>query len=66
MKLSASGHGINSLAQVLGGVADSVESLGFMFVFRGLLQALAENLLDGLRQRTGLFDELNEGKANEL
>ena len=52
--------------KILRRVADPVEPLGFMFVPRDL----PPSLLGGIRERLGkapdLFDQLEEGQANEL
>ena len=57
---------VNSLAQILRRITDPVEAFGFLFVPRNLPPSLLDGIRDGLGEETNLFDQLEEGQANEL
>jgi hypothetical protein len=56
----------NSLPKILGRVAYPVESFGFMLIEHDLLPPLPGRIRDDLWQQEGLFEQLDDGKANEF
>jgi hypothetical protein len=57
---------LKSLPKILRRVAYPVEPLGFMFVQNDLPPSLLDGIRDCLGKQAGLFDQLEDGQANEF
>jgi hypothetical protein len=57
---------LKSLPKILRRVAYPVEPLGFKFVQNDLPPSLACGIRDSLGKQAGLFDQLEDGQANEF
>jgi hypothetical protein len=55
-----------SLPEILRRVAYPVEPFGFMFVQHELLAPLLGGIRNGLGKQAGLFEQSDDGQANEL